>query len=105
MIGSSDSPDSPLDAPSLALMGPPTFLVGPISIVGYRLNDGTPVLPAREVLAVLEAMSRADQLRSVNLLELQRLDDWVQGALAEVAAETKQQSHEPGADFNGKTNR
>lgn len=102
MIGSSDSPDSPLDALSLALMGPPTFLVGPISIVGYRLSDGTPVLPAREVLAVLEVMSRADRLRSVNLLELQRLDDWVRGALAEVAADTKQQNHDPGADFNGK---
>lgn len=63
------------DAPSC--LGAPSFRLGHLEIVGHRLGDGTPVISADQVIALLELTSRPTALASLDLSELQRLEDWI----------------------------
>lgn len=67
--------------PSVPL-GTASFRIADLDIVGRLLPDGTPAIPADQVVALLTLSSRPQALADLDLSELQRLEDWVLTALA-----------------------
>lgn len=60
---------------------PAIFRIADLDIVGRRLPDGTPVIPADQVMALVNLVSRRDAVLQLDLTELQRLEDWIRSAL------------------------
>lgn len=63
-------------------LGPPSFRIADVVVVGHLLPDGTPTFPADQLMAVLNLASRPEALAQLDLSELQRLEDWILAALA-----------------------
>jgi len=56
-----------------------TFLLMGVEIVGHVLDDGTRIIDAGCVEALMRAMASPDAGARVDLLELQRFSDWQRG--------------------------
>lgn len=61
---------------------PACFRIADLDIVGRLLPDGTPAIPADQVIALMTLSGRPQALADLDLSELQRLEDWVLAALA-----------------------
>lgn len=63
-------------------VGTPCFRIADLDIVGRLLPDGTPAIPADQVISLVALSGRPQALADLDLSELQRLEDWVLAALA-----------------------
>lgn len=64
------------------LGGTPAFRVADLDITGHLLPDGTPAIPAGQVIALINLLGRSEGIAKLDLSELQRLEDWITAARA-----------------------